>query len=135
MSQKILNLKLQHKNSDTEISCLIINGHLIIASYHNQNSPSLEAVESAVSELSIALSFEVIEATKTVQDKEELSNFDFSEMLNGAIEYCQDNVSHFQAMPIEYQYEDVLFSYDEMCLMLSDEEHISLSNQINHHIS
>jgi hypothetical protein len=131
MKPSILKIEIEHEASNNAINCLIVNGRLILSSI--QEGVILSTVDIAADELSKALSSPVLEADKKIECLDEFHEIDFQEMISGAIEYCEDNIEHFQAMPIEYECFGVLFSFDEMIAMISNEKHHSFTQLINNH--
>lgn len=129
MNNHILKVEVEHKASNTAINAVVINGKLILSSL--DEGVILAAVDNATHNLNEALPSALIETHKYIDDLDELNQFEFEEMIKGAIEYAEDCAEYDKALPVEYEYQSIVFTGDELLMMLTHEKREQLHAQID----
>ena len=123
MSRQVAKFEITSKDGKNKTNCLVANGKVITTSFDER--AILEIIKNIDNNLSFAGSYH-----KITDNKDTINNFNWSEMIEGAVNYCSEHVKEFKCMPMDYEFSEIVFGFEEMILMISDEKHSELSIDI-----
>lgn len=106
-------------------NCVVVNGKIIATSF--DEGATLGMIDNIASNLSDALGIPLVSIDKTATEVDLNNDFNWEEMIQGASDYCTDHVNEFFGMPMNYEYEYILFDFNEMIRLISNAKHGELS--------
>ena len=123
MTQKLVQIGIKLNNDNYEINCVILNNKIIATSY--DAGATTATIDTISSNLSDALGIPVTELCK-LTDNDDFEYFDWEKMIEGAIDHCTNHVNALNAMPQDYEYNQTIYTFEELMLFISEEKHAEL---------
>lgn len=120
MSTSVTKIEIEHTGKNYAINCLVVNGNLV-ASSQNEGT-TLSSIDAIADELSKALSVPLTSIHKLCDDYDDILEFDFIEMMESTTEFVTDHVNESKAMPMDLEYSNIVFDFDQIILLLTEDK-------------
>jgi len=130
-SLTISKLEINNEKNDESCNAVFVNGRLIAMS---GSECTLATVDSVAYELQNALQGYKFTSVDLKSD-DNPADFDFNAFQTALYEVCHDSVRDYQAMPMDFEFNDVVFEFDEFILFLTNNQHKQLSKKISQTVS
>jgi hypothetical protein len=125
----IIKIEIESGDSNCHtINCIIVNNKIIATSF--DEGATLGMIDNIASNLSDAVGVEILSIDKKATYADLANDFNWEEMLAGIIDYCEDSILHDQAMPMDYEYCEAVFTLEEMILLIPEDKHTEFSEKI-----
>ncbi|NQZ49650.1 MAG: hypothetical protein HRT95_05525 [Moritella sp.] len=128
MNESLTITKLDISNDKIDESCnaVFVNGRLIAVS---SSECTMATVDSVAYELQNALQGYAFTSIELKSD-DNPADFDFNAFQTALYEVCHHSVCDYQAMPMDFEFNGVVFEFDEFILFLTNIQHKQLSKKI-----
>ena len=127
----ITKLDINFKNINENIAAVFYRGQLIASSTMKTGCP-LSTVDQIEANLKNSLvgtiTFEVKKEVESFDS--EFESFDIEEMQEELIAFCHDHLAAYGALPVEYEYNNVVFDFEEYELILQARDFQPLRRKI-----